>query len=103
MATKSYFIAPEDGWVNVTTIAAKAAIRISAYPHTHPFRVYAGTSAPALTVPGIRICHKAFQSENSNATGNVDAFYVRVDNPANQGTNGGKLQIDVFIDGGALV
>ena len=40
-ATKSYIIAPGDGWVEIVTGASTPInfLRISAYPHTHPFRL----------------------------------------------------------------
>lgn len=41
------FIGPSDGWVQVAATAA-TFLRVSAFPHTHPFYLYFGTSAPSL-------------------------------------------------------
>ncbi len=50
--TKSYFIGPQDGWVEIVTGASTPInfLRLSAYPHTHPFQVATGASAP-ITAP----------------------------------------------------
>lgn len=42
------YIGPSDGWVQIAATAS-TFLRVSAYPHTHPFYLYFGTSAPALT------------------------------------------------------
>lgn len=46
-AATNYLISPKDGWVNVAPTASKF-VRISAFPHTHPYYVSFGSSAPAL-------------------------------------------------------
>lgn len=105
MATKSYFVGPQDGWVKVTNVAAKAVVQIGAYPHTHPFYVFGdATVTPTdATVIGVLTCHHPFHIENSNATGNVDVFWVRVKNPGNALTgHSGQVRIDVYVDGGTL-
>lgn len=54
MATKNYFIGPQDGWVQIhaagTGSSAFHDIRISAYPHTHPFFVFGDSSATPSNV-----------------------------------------------------
>lgn len=45
--SSNYWIAPSDGWVTVAPTASKF-IRTSAFPHTHPYYLYFGSSAPAL-------------------------------------------------------
>jgi hypothetical protein len=49
MATtaNNFYIAPSDGWVNVAPTASKF-LRVSNYPHTHPYYLYFGSSAPSL-------------------------------------------------------
>lgn len=99
-ATKSYNIAPADGWTQIITGASTSInfLRISAYPHTHPIQVAAASSKPALTVPGVTVCHHPFKVYD--ATNGINAiFYVKVNNPGNQG---GKVRIDVYAEGGVL-
>lgn len=53
MATKNFFIAPEDGWVQVTDTTSRGYTRMSAFPHTHAFYVYGnGSTTPILVSTG---------------------------------------------------
>lgn len=99
-ATKSYFIGPADGWVEIVTGAATPInfLRISAYPHTHPIQVAISASAPALTVPGVTVCHHPFKVYDAT-NGISSLFWVKVNNPGNQS---GKVRVDVYSEGGVL-
>ncbi len=103
-ATKSYIVSPSDGWVEIVTGAVTPInfLRMSAYPHTHPFEVYVGASAPAATAAGIQVCHHAFKVYDQT-NGISSLVYVRVRNPGNQ-TSGAKggVRIDVYSEGGVL-
>lgn len=100
MANKSYNVKPADGWTQVLTTGAKATVRISGYPHTHPFDIWSGpTGAPTATSPGVTVCHHPFEVFNALSGGNIEAFYVRVRNPGDQS---GGVRIDVYTDGGTL-
>lgn len=103
MATKTYFVGPQDGWVNVLTTTAKASLRISAFPHTMPFYVYGDTTiTPSIAADlGVQVCHKPFELENQTAAGNVEKFYVRVVNPSLHAVDG-RTRFDVHCDGAAL-
>lgn len=46
MATANFYITPADGWVQIAD--APDFIRTSGFPHTHPYYIYAGASAPSL-------------------------------------------------------
>lgn len=101
-ATKSYFVAVEDGWTQIVTGASTPInqLRITAYPHTHPIQVAAASSKPALTVSGVTVCHQPFKV--ADATNGINAiFYVRISNPSNQ-LPAGKVRIDVYAEGGVL-
>lgn len=102
--TKRYTVSPADGWVELVTGAATPInyLRISGYPHTHPFQLYVGASAPAITEPGITICHIPFEMHD-DTNGVSSLFFVKVNNPGNQnsGSNGG-VRIDVYSEGGVL-
>jgi len=102
--TKTYYVGPNDGWKLLVdaTSTNLVYLRISAVPHTAPFRVYSGTSAPAANDPGVHVCHHPFKVANYNNT-NASKFYVKVTNPVSGSTNSdGKLRIDVYADGGVL-
>lgn len=100
-ASKSYFIGPQDGWTLIVS-GTTNFIRISGYPHTHPFQVAVASSTPALTVPGITVCHHPFKVYDFTASQGISGnFYIKVNNPANQ-TSTGKLRIDVYCEGGTL-
>lgn len=45
MPTANIYIAPSDGWVLIAT--APKFVRVSGYPHTHPYTLAAGSSPPA--------------------------------------------------------
>lgn len=45
--TANTFVGPQDGWVSVAVTAA-TFIRVSGYPHTHPYQLFFGASAPSL-------------------------------------------------------
>lgn len=47
MPTANFYIAPSDGWTLIAT-APKFA-RVSGFPHTEPYYIYAGSSPPSLT------------------------------------------------------
>lgn len=102
--TKSYIIAPGDGWVEIVTGASTPInfLRISAYPHTHPIQVATGASAPAAGVPGITVCHHPFKVYDAT-NGISSLFWVKVNNPGNQvsGSKGG-VRVDVYSEGGVL-
>lgn len=103
MATKTYFVGPQDGWVKLLTTTTKVTIRISAFPHTAPFYVYGDTAiTPSLaTDAGVLVCHHPFELENSTAAGNVEQFFVRVVNTSVHSPDG-KTRFDVHCDGAAL-
>lgn len=106
MANKNYFVGPQDGWVKVLTVAAKSYVRISVSPVTVPFYVFGAPAAtPTAADIGIQIpCTEVtpFETWNSTAGGNVDAFWVRVPHTSNQNASG-QARIDVYTDGGTLV
>lgn len=103
MATKTYFVGPQDGWVNLLTVAPKASLRISAFPHTAPFYVYGDTTiTPSITADaGVQVCHHPFEVDNHTTGGNVEKFYVRVVNTSVHAVDG-KTRFDVHCDGAAL-
>lgn len=105
MATKSYFVGPQDGWVNVIAAGNAYYVRISASPHTAPFYVFGDPSAtPGPADIGVLVCHHAFDVHNDGGgaqDGNLDGFWVRTVNPSNQ-TATGKIRIDVYTDHGTL-
>lgn len=47
MPTNNFLIAPSDGWVQIAS--SPAFVRVTAFPATHPYYLFAGSSAPALT------------------------------------------------------
>jgi hypothetical protein len=47
MPTANFYIGVDDGWVELSS--ATDFVRVSGHPHSHPFYVYAGASAPSLT------------------------------------------------------
>lgn len=47
MPTANVYIGPNDGWVQVAN--TPAFVRVSGFPHTHPYYLAAGSSAPTLT------------------------------------------------------
>lgn len=104
MATKNFYIGPQDGWVKVLSTGAAHSVRISAYPHTQPFYVYGDPSTvPSSETRGISVCHHPFKVMNSTDEGNTDAFYVRVPNPCGDAEAAdGRLRLDVYTDGGTL-
>lgn len=98
--TKSYTILPSAGWTQIVTGASTPInfLRMSGYPHTHPFQVATGSSKPALTIPGITVCHTPFKV--FDATNGISSiFWVKVNNPGNQD---GGVRIDVYSEGGVL-
>ena len=46
-SSTNYYIAPSDGWVQIAPTATKF-LRVSGYPHTHPYQLYFGSAAPSL-------------------------------------------------------
>lgn len=48
--TKNYFVGPQDGWVEIVdaTSTNLVFLRTSGVPHTHPYYIFSGTSAPSL-------------------------------------------------------
>lgn len=87
-----FFIGPEDGWVQIST-GSIGFMRVSAVPHTHPFYIIDGSSAPANLIGGALICHKPFWFNVNDSTN----WYVRTANPGpdNQGSN--KVRFDVVV------
>lgn len=105
MANKNYFVGPQDGWVKVLTVAAKSYVRISRSPCSVPIYVFgapSGTPVNGVDI-GIQLPDEdPFETWNSTAGGNIDAFWVRVPHPSTQ-TATGQARIDVYTDGGTLV
>lgn len=102
--TKDYFVGPQDGWVLLVdgTTTNYVFVRISAVPHSAQFRVFAGTSAPSATEPGVLICHHPFKVANY-FNGSATKIWVKVTNPHSGSTNSdGKIRLDVYADGGVL-
>lgn len=95
-STTNFYIKPTDGtngWVQVASNTN--FVRISAYPHTHPFLVWYGSSLPTAGSDqvGIRVCHKPFWV-NVAASAN---FWVKVPNPAASTAKAdGSLRVDVL-------
>lgn len=98
-STKSYFIGPQDGWTQIVT-GTTNFLRVSGYPHTHPFQIAAASSKPAQAIPGITVCHSPF-TVHDDTNGMTATFWIKVNNPANQ-NNAGRVRIDVFCEGGTL-
>lgn len=46
MPTSNFYIAENDGWVEIAS--APTEVRVSGFPHSHPYYLYAGSSAPSL-------------------------------------------------------
>lgn len=46
MATTNNYIAVSDGWVQIAD--SPKFLRVSGYPHTHPFYLFSGSAAPSL-------------------------------------------------------
>lgn len=46
MPTSNFYIAENDGWVEVAS--APTEVRVSGFPHSHPYYLYAGASAPSM-------------------------------------------------------
>lgn len=106
MANKNYFVGPQDGWVKVLTIGAKASVRISRSPCTVPIYIF---SAPGATTPTLGVDtgilvddDDPFEVQNFTAAGNIESFWVRVPRPSTQ-TATGQARVDVYTDGGTLV
>lgn len=47
-STLNKYVGVQDGWLQIAPTASKF-IRVSGYPHTHPYYLYFGSSAPSLT------------------------------------------------------
>lgn len=45
--TANTYVGPQDGWVQIAATAA-TFIRVSGYPHTHPYQLFFGSAAPSL-------------------------------------------------------
>ena len=89
--TTSYFIKPEDGWVQISS-GAIGLLRVTAVPHTHPFYIANGASAPTSVDTGIQVCHKPFWFNVNDATN----WWVKVVNPVqNSRRNDSSLRVDV--------
>lgn len=97
-ATKTYTILAQNGWTAIVASGTTSFIRISADPHTHPFFVFAGASAPAANVRGVKVCHQPFVFHD-DTNGTSALFWVRTTNP---GPETGGTFIDVFCEGGVL-
>lgn len=97
--TKSFSIGVDDGWTQIITGAATPInfLRVSAYPHTHPFQIAAAASKPT-TAPGVNVCHDPFKVY-SDTNGISSIFWIKVNSPGNQN---GKVRIDVYAQGGVL-
>jgi hypothetical protein len=105
MATKSYQVGPQDGWFKIVTAGLLASLRVSVFPHTHPFFIYGDpTATPSLTADnGVLVCHHPFKITAGDRK-NADAFFVRIKNPLPGSTaKDGRVRIDVYTDGGTLV
>lgn len=97
MSTSNFWVGPQDDWVQVVT-GPTNQIRITGVPHTHPFQVYGGSSAPTAADTGITVCHKPF---HLNVAGNADSFYVKLINEVpNAKQMDGRLRLDVYIQPG---
>lgn len=46
MPTANTYVGPADGWVQIAS--APAFVRVTAFPVTHPYYLFAGSSAPSL-------------------------------------------------------
>jgi len=96
MPTANTYIYPSDGWTLIAT--TPAFIRVTAFPHTHPYYIAAASSTPASTVIGTLICHKPFWM--NVATG--ENIYARTANPVpNSSTRDGKLRLDIITVAGS--
>jgi hypothetical protein len=47
-STSNTYIAPSDGWTQISSTVAGLFLRVSGFPHTHPYYLYFGASAPSL-------------------------------------------------------
>ncbi len=46
MPTSNFYIAENSGWVEIAN--APTEVRVSGYPHTHPYYLFSGSAAPSL-------------------------------------------------------
>lgn len=91
MPTTNFYVGESDGWVQIAT--APAFVRVSGFPHTHPYYLYAGATPPAAGVEGVLMCHHPFKV-NVTMTENL---YARIVNPVpNSNKRDGKIRLDVF-------
>lgn len=104
MATKNYAIGPQDGWTKVIATGLAASVRISVFPHTHPFYVFGDPSAtPSAATTGVLVCHHPFKITAGDRK-DADAYWVRIVNPhAGSSSGNGRVRVDVYTDGGTLV
>lgn len=86
MSTRNYYIAPQDGWVEIAS--EPQFLRVSAYPAKYPFYLIGQDLEPTDADIGDLICDKPYWSNIASP----DTFWVRVANPAPDF----KLRIDVL-------
>lgn len=92
MPTSNYNIGESDGWVQIA--AAPTEVRVTGYPHSHPYYLFASAAPPTSSDIGILACHHPFQTTNKM----TDNLYARVVNPVPNSKNmDGKLRLDVFV------
>lgn len=91
MPTENIYIGTGDGWVEVAS--ANTEVRVSGFPHSHPYYLWADSAPPTATDEGILMCHHPFQTTNPM----TDTLYARIVNPVpNAKNNDGKIRLDIF-------
>lgn len=94
MSTANYFITPADGWVKIASAGATFT-RVSNWPHTHPYYLYAGSAPPATLTGGVLTVNKPYW----NDTLSPDNLYARVQNfVSGAASNAGALRLDVITE-----
>jgi len=91
MSTRNYYIAPQDGWVEIAS--EPRFLRVSCFPAKYSFYLIGQDLAPTNSDLGDLIQHQPYWSNIASD----DTYWVRVANPAPDSGYNGKLRIDVLM------